>query len=199
MIERRIKPDPNYYTAQRYILTVVSLVLVLMASIAHFIIYLTVARQEPLIIIWSFAFVIIFILWIVIYPLIRLWINNLEYIIFDDRITIHKGILTKTEQNIPHRSVTDFILKRGPFDRMLGIGTISIQTAGQSAPASTYEGNLAGILNYASLHQDLKERMRSIHSQDEFTKQTESVESTDNQVLSQILEEIKDLHNDLKD
>ena len=38
--------------------------------------------------------------------------------------------LTKKEQNIPYRSITDFVLKRGPFDRYLGIGTIQVQTAG---------------------------------------------------------------------
>ena len=77
--------------------------------------------SKVLSIIWIIAQVII---WAISIPIIKLWIKNLAYVIQDDRVTIHKGILTKTQQNIPYRSVTDFALKRTIYDRLLGLGSI---------------------------------------------------------------------------
>ncbi|OPX33911.1 hypothetical protein B1H10_04785 [candidate division KSB1 bacterium 4484_188] len=79
-----------------------------------------------------------------------------------DRITIHKGILTKVQQNIPYRSITDFILHRSLYDRFLGLASIRVQTAGQSTTATGYEGNVAGLLNWEPLIQDLRGRVKSV-------------------------------------
>ncbi len=123
--------------------------------------------------------------------MIHLWIKNLQYIIHTDRVTIHKGILTKKKQNIPYRSVTDFILKRGPIDRVLGIGSIQIQTAGQSVSSTGYEGCLSGLLEFDSLHADLREKIKSLHPVSETPTNSESTEIIDNNILSQILDELK--------
>tara|TARA_Y100000780_G_C13326807_1_gene279879 strand:+ start:48 stop:458 length:411 start_codon:yes stop_codon:yes gene_type:complete len=130
-------------------------------------------------------------MWIVFLPLIHLWIKNLSYFIRDDRITIQSGILTKKEKNIPYRSITDFVLVRGPFDRILGIGTIKVQTAGQSAEG--YEGNLSGLLDYKPLHADLREKLKFLHPISESATTSEPIKQTNDSVLIQILEELKEI------
>ena len=102
----------------------------------HFIIYLEGSDSESIRVVWLVCLSLIVIMWIVSFPVIHLWIKNLFYIIRDDRVTIQSGILTKKEQNIPCRSITDFVLQHGPLDRMVGMGTIQIQTAGQSTSAT---------------------------------------------------------------
>ena len=119
------------------------------------------------------------------------WINNLSYFIHDDRITVQSGILTKKEKNIPYRSITDFVLVRDPFDRILGIGTIKVQTAGQSAEG--YEGNLSGLLDYGPLHANLREKLKTLYPISESIATSEPIKQTDDSVLIQILEEIKEI------
>ena len=92
-----------------------------------------------------------------------LWIKNLAYVIEEDRITVHKGILTKIQQNIPYRAITDFMLHRSLHDRFLGIGAIRIQTAGQTQTMTGYEGQLAGLVQWNDLLQQLREKVKKLH------------------------------------
>ena len=149
----------------------------------------------PLIyLIWIISVVL---MWAISVPIIKLWIKNLEYVIRNDRITIHKGILTKTQQNIPYRSVTDFALQRTLFDRYLGIGSINIQTAGQSQSPTGYEGSLVGLINYDALHGRLKEKLKMLHPISEATTVAEPIISSNENVLNEILSELKQIHQKL--
>jgi uncharacterized membrane protein YdbT with pleckstrin-like domain len=141
---------------------------------------------------------IVLVMWIIPYPIVRLWIKNLEYIIREDRITIHKGILTKTKQNIPLRSVTDFALSRTIYDRILGIGSIKIQTAGQSQSASRYEGYMSGLLDYESLHNELRENLRVLHPGSGSLTTEEPVGESMGNLLGQILDELKKIRQGIE-
>ena len=193
-MENAIKPDKKYQTAQLLILSVLSSLIIIGAVVLNIIIYLEAGSDsDGIMVIWLLCLGLISIMWIVSFPLIYLWIKNLSYFIHDDRITIQSGIITKKEQNIPYRSITDFVLARGPFDRILGIGTIKIQTAGQSTSATGYEGSLSGLLDYEPIHTDLREKLKSLHPISESITTSESVKQSDDSVLVQILEELKEI------
>ena len=193
-MEHAIKPDKKYQSAQLLILSVLSSLIIIGAVVLNIIIYLEAGSDsDGIMVIWLLCLGLISIMWIVSFPLIYLWINNLSYFIHDDRITIQSGIITKKEQNIPYRSITDFVLERGPFDRILGIGTIKIQTAGQSTSATGYEGSLSGLLDYEPLHADLREKLKSLHPISGSTPTSESVKQSDDSILVQILEELKEI------
>ena len=188
-----IKPDKKYYTAQWLILFTSSSIIIIGAIVINLIIYYEGGPDylEGITVICLICLGLISIMWIVFLPLIHLWIKNLSYFIRDDRITIQSGILTKKEKNIPYRSITDFVLVRGPFDRILGIGTIKVQTAGQSAEG--YEGNLSGLLDYKPLHADLREKLKFLHPISESATTSEPIKQTNDSVLIQILEELKEI------
>ena len=191
-MENAIKPDKKYQTAQLLILSILSSLIIIGAVVLNIIIYLEAGSDsDGIMVIWLLCLGLISIMWIVSFPLIYLWIKNLSYFIHDDRITIQSGIITKKEQNIPYRSITDFVLTRGLFDRLLDIGTIKIQTAGQSTSATGYEGNLLGLLDYEPLHADLREKLKSLHPISESITTSESVKQSDDSLLVQILDEIK--------
>ena len=193
-MENAIKPDKKYQTAQLLILSVLSSLIIIGAVVLNIIIYLEAGSDsDGIMVIWLLCLGLISIMWIVSFPLIYLWIKNLSYFIHDDRITIQSGIITKKEQNIPYRSITDFVLARGPFDRILGIGTIKIQTAGQSTSATGYEGSLSGLLDYEPIHTNLREKLKSLHPISESITTSESVKQSDDSVLVQILEELKEI------
>ena len=190
-MENTIKPHKKYWTAQILILATISVITLISAGMLHLIINYSNPDPESTLVLWAICCGANLVMWVISYPIIHLWIKNLTYIVRDDRITILSGILTKKEQNIPYRSITDFVLKRGPFDRYLKIGTIQVQTAGQSQTASGYEGCLSGILDYNSVHGDLRDKLKSLHPVSESTTTSEPINLSNENVLTQILEELK--------
>jgi uncharacterized membrane protein YdbT with pleckstrin-like domain len=138
-------------------------------------------------------------MWIISYPIIYLWIINLEYVIYDDRVSIHKGILTKTIQNIPFRAITDFALVRTLYDRALKIGSIKIQTAGKSAQSpSMYEGVMGGLLDYEALHAELRAKIRSLHAGSEPVTTAGTARPSQEFLLQEILKELQNIRKDLR-
>ena len=193
-METTIKPDIKYYTKNIWVIISISILIIISVAATNMVI--TVADGDPSakVILWWITLGCVLGLWIIGYPLSHLWIKNLSYVIREDRVTIHKGILTKTKQNIPYRAVTDFVLHRSLYDRFLGIGSIRVQTAGQSQTGTGYEGNLAGLLNFDNLHGELREKIKVLHpSQNVEVKR----EVADKDVLEEILNEIKQIRRKL--
>tara|TARA_B100000029_G_scaffold229323_1_gene226867 strand:+ start:2068 stop:2661 length:594 start_codon:yes stop_codon:yes gene_type:complete len=129
--------------------------------------------------------------------LAKIWIQNLKYIVKDNSITLFKGILTKTESNILYEKVTDFKLHRGLIDRLLGIGSVQIQTAGQSSTAGQYEGVLSGLLDYKNIHECLSKQIMKGHDNQNIQNQDNNKLDSSNAVLNDILKELKDINNNL--
>jgi len=125
-------------------------------------------------------------MWIISIPVMILWIKNLSYSIEEDRIVIHKGILTKIKQNVPFRMITDFMLERTLYDRFLGIGSIKIQTAGQTQNSTGYEGKLSGLIDWERLHEKLRSDLSRIES-----GKANQTDSAKGDALSEILLELK--------
>lgn len=113
-------------------------------------------------ILWSLVGVAVGLLWVIGIPIGVLWIGNLSYEITGDSVLVNKGILTKTQQSIPLRMVTDFRLQRSLYDRWLGIGSLLVQTAGQSVNSTGYEGRLSGLADWADLHRELTALVRTL-------------------------------------
>lgn len=193
-METIIKPDKKYYTKNIWVIITISILIIISVAATNLIITIADGDPNAKVILWWIALGCILSLWIIAYPLSHLWIKNLSYVIREDRVTIHKGIITKTKQNIPYRAVTDFILRRSLYDRILGIGSIKVQTAGQSQTNIGYEGNLTGLLDYDELHSELREKIKVLHP-----SQTGEVKSKaqDNDVLDEILNEIKQIRRKL--
>ncbi len=189
-----IKPDKKYVVKQWLVLLTISLIFVIAGIVLHLLIPLeqSLTSGQLASYIWFPTIGITLLMWVISAPIIILWIKNLTYFIEDDRITIFKGILTKEQQNIPYRSITDFILHRSLYDRFFGIGTVRIQTAGQSRTATGYEGQVSGLINWEDMHQQLRDKLKILHPVSESTTVRESGSPllTDDK-LFQILEELK--------
>ncbi len=78
-------------------------------------------------------------------PLIILYYHSMHYEIVEDEVHVNRGIITKTRKIVPYRTITNIEIKRGPFDRILGIGTIELQTAGFSSNKMGPEERLDGL------------------------------------------------------
>lgn len=200
-MDHSIKPDKLYFKKCIMVLSVISgLLLFIVICLSALNLIISSAELYATLPLIYLAWIISQVLmWGISIPIIKLWIKNLEYVIRNDRITIHKGILTKTQQNIPYRSVTDFALKRTLFDRYLGIGSINIQTAGQSQSPTGYEGSLVGLIHYESLHGELKQKLKILHPISEATTTSEPHIKSDENLIGQILVELKEIKQIISD
>ena len=189
-----IKPHKNLLIKQWLVLLTISFFIALVGFALQLLIPLkeSVTSSQVAFILWPITIGIILIMWLISIPIIILWIKNLTYFIEDDRITIFKGILTKVQQNIPYRAITDFMLHRSLYDRYLSIGAIRIQTAGQSHTATGYEGHLSGLVHWEDLHQQLRSKLKILHPIAESTTVAENAAPLlRDDRLQQILEELK--------
>lgn len=193
-MDKPLKPDRRYLVKGVWILLTVTALLVIFIAIIHLIIYLANGDMQAAKILWLVCLAATGAMWLIGYPVLHLWYVNLEYRVYEDRVTIHKGILTKTQQNIPFRAITDFALVRTLYDRFLGIGSIKIQTAGKHiSSASAYEGNLAGLASYEQLHADLRERVKKLHPIAETLTTHESQKPADDGIWLEMLEELREI------
>ncbi len=112
----------------------------------------------------GWLYVVIFLaanaLWMVIaLVLIPPYYRSIRYTLGEEEIIVHKGILTKTVQTVPYRTVTNISLHRGPLDRWLGLGSISVETAGRSQEQGP-EIKLSGLADYEGVHQQILTALR---------------------------------------
>ncbi len=193
-MENPLKPDRKYLVKGIWIFVTISAVLALLTAIAHLVIYLAEGDMEAAEILWIVCLASIGAMWVIGYPVLYYWYKNLAYWVLEDRVSIHKGILTKTQQNIPFRAITDFALVRTLYDRFLGIGSIKIQTAGKHVSSSSqYEGNLAGLVDFDQLHTELRERIRKLHPVAETVTTLESERSQDTRIWQEMLNELREI------
>ena len=192
-----IRPDKKLITKSWLTLVSLSIVIVLFACLMHIIPALDgdIDITQFSFYLWRIVIIAIILMWIIAAPIMLLWIKNLSYFIESDKIVIKKGILTKIKQNIPFRMVTDFMLERTLYDRWLGIGSIKIQTAGQTQNATGYEGKLTGLLNWDELHEKLRSDLTEAKTS---TKEISKSPKVNESALENILIELKKISSILE-
>ena len=189
-----IKPDRKLFTKQLYVLFTISFLVLLVAVILQITLPLNPnnSAADVAAILWPIFFGTIILLWLIAVPIVKLWITNLAYYIDEDRVTIHKGILTKIKQNVPYRAITDFQLHRSLYDRFLEIASIKIQTAGQSPTATGFEAKLSGITEWGNLLEQLRAKVKLLYPQTNYAED-ESTFLSERELLQNILDELKEI------
>ena len=95
------------------------------------------------------------------------YVNKIEYSVKSEsgetmpEVYVKKGIVTISRKHVPFRTITNIESKAGPFDRMFGIGSVSIETAGYSGSQATGpEVKLEGILFYEEVRDFILNELR---------------------------------------
>lgn len=76
------------------------------------------------------AAIAIALLWFALWPLVR-WLSS-SYTITDQRIMERTGVIRQTGRNIPLQRVSGVSFEKDVIDRMLGCGTLKIQSSADS-------------------------------------------------------------------
>lgn len=126
--------------------------------------------------------------------LVPLYYNSIKYVLKKDEIIIHKGIINKTVKHIPFRTITNVSSRYGPYDAVLGIGTIEIETAGKSGQMAP-EGKIEGIRNYFETRDIILDELRKFktpYTTGTEISLTEDVSSSSG-FYSELLKEIREI------
>jgi membrane protein YdbS with pleckstrin-like domain len=96
-----------------------------------------------------------------------IYIKNIEYSVKAEtgepmpEIYVKKGIFTITRKHVPFRTITNISSHAGIFDRLFGIGSVHIETAGSSGSATTSpEEKLEGIVFYEEVRDFILAELR---------------------------------------
>ncbi|MBN1964578.1 MAG: PH domain-containing protein [Anaerolineae bacterium] len=132
--------------------------------------------------------------------LIPAYYRSLRYEIHDDEVIVHVGIITKSVKHVPYRTVTNLEVKRDPFDRMLSLGTLKIQTAGMSGQTGAEE-SLVGLPDYQAVYEHVAAALRQFRGGMTPTQADVEVEAApvDGAVLPAILQELQAIRHVLED
>jgi len=101
-------------------------------------------------------------IWVVLaLALIRPYYRSVSYELRDLDLVERKGIITRSENLVPYRMVTNIRVRRGPLDRLLGLGTLQVHTAGYSQSTEA-EASLVGLEDYDQKREALLARVRQV-------------------------------------
>jgi len=116
---------------------------------------------------------------------------SLQYVIDDDTVKAQGGVLWKRYVTIPFTKITNLDITEGPVQRIFGIGTIHVQTAGASGQQNTKaELRMLGVSNLQEVKERIMERIKAFTLSGP-TQPRQPVTGQDKaQVFDRILEEL---------
>jgi membrane protein YdbS with pleckstrin-like domain len=121
---------------------------------------------------------------------IPFYYRTLRYEIQDDEVIVRAGLITRSVKHVPYRTVTNLKVTRGPFDRMFGLGTLAIQTAGMSGQTGAEE-SLVGLNNVQSIYENVATALRRYRRAMSPTAADEDVDLGANGDLGALLAEVR--------
>ena len=133
MPTRQFRPDPQLQT--KYIITVLLIFVFCFLPL----IFIGFAPGAG----WLYVFVAI--------ALVIPYYRSISFELTDEEVVVRKGILTKSTKTVPYRAITNAEVKRGPLDRLFGLGTVDVHTAGYSQQAGA-EAPMMGLRNYDEVY-----------------------------------------------
>lgn len=118
---------------------------------------------------WLGLVLVYFVIWFVVIPILILlidyYVRTMEFVILDNEVIVKKGVINKEVKHIPFRTITNVSSRYGPYDKLFGIGTCEIETAGKSGQQMGPEAKIEGILNFIEVRDLILEMLRQFRGQ----------------------------------
>jgi membrane protein YdbS with pleckstrin-like domain len=129
------------------------------------------------------------------------YVRGMRFEIGDKEVIVHKGIINKMEKHIPFRTITNISSRYGVYDRLFGIGTVQIETAGKSGTQTGPEEKIEGIANYFEVRDQILEVLRKFRHQYATTTELpgkDDLVGYEKSYEEQLLNELKEIKEILK-
>lgn len=124
---------------------------------------------------------------------IRAYWKTLSYQIDEDSVDAEGGVFFTKHVTVPYSKVTNVDLTQGPFQRMVDVATIHVQTAGAGGAQGTQaELRLTGVKDFQDLKQIVTERARAEgRGTAPPPSEPAASEGSQKEILQSILQELK--------
>ena len=121
-----------------------------------------------------------------------IYTKTMEFQIFSNEVVVKKGVINRTEKHVPYRTVTNISTRFGFYDKLFGIGTVEIETAGKAGRQSGPEEKIEGISNFVEIRNTVLEELRKFRSQ--YTTATEpDMTRSEEEITTSILNELRSI------
>lgn len=118
------------------------------------------------------------------------YVKSLKYDIQDDEVIVTVGVITKSVKHVPFRTVTNIKVTRGPYDRLFGLGTLAIQTAGMSGQTGAEE-SLVGLDDVQAAYQTVAAALRRFRTAMSPTQADEEGRKANDGDMAVVVEEVR--------
>ncbi|MFX0184050.1 MAG: PH domain-containing protein [Candidatus Hodarchaeota archaeon] len=130
--------------------------------------------------------------------LVVIYTNTMEFQVLENEVIVKKGVINKEVKHIPLRNITNVSSRFGIYDRLFGIGTVEIETAGKSGQATGPEAKIEGINNYFDVRDFILESLRQFRGLYTTTTEIEpfppvSIPITEQEFHKEMLAEIREI------
>ncbi len=100
--------------------------LVVLVALVGAVIGMAQAKIDP-------VFLVAFLVVLVVYPLPKLvWWLTSHFVVTSDRVIHREGWISKRSMEVPLEAINDVRFEQGVFDRIVGAGTVTIQSASEA-------------------------------------------------------------------
>ncbi|MCD6549838.1 PH domain-containing protein [Candidatus Micrarchaeota archaeon] len=185
---RRLSPKIKYLWFMQYI--VAGLIVWIVLSVVAVSIDLPVLSRfsDATRMLVVLAVVMIFLLPVLLW--LELKYRSFTYTLTDESIIIREGVIAKKQVDIPYVSIENVDVKKPVIYRLLGLGVVSIDTAGGTGK----EGVLPGVDRPDDLVNEILERIKAVRGAGEKAREERSL-----MLLENILNELVGLRNDIQE
>ncbi|MFX0172405.1 MAG: PH domain-containing protein [Candidatus Hodarchaeota archaeon] len=130
--------------------------------------------------------------------LVVIYTNTMEFQVLENEVIVKKGVINKEVKHIPLRNITNVSSRFGIYDRLFGIGTVEIETAGKSGQTAGPEAKIEGIRNFLDVRDLILDSLRHFRGQYTTTTEVEPslpvlVPITEQEFHKEMLAEIREI------
>jgi hypothetical protein len=137
--------------------------------------------------------------------LVPVYYRSVHYRLTERDLVVRRGILIRAEDVVPYTMITNIAVRRGPIERLLGLATLHVHTAGYSQQAGA-EAKIVGMQEWDTVHAQLLGLIHRHQSQEGAAAPllaeagaTAELGATAPALLGEILAELRQLRVELRD
>jgi len=121
-----------------------------------------------------------------------LYFDTLTYTIEEDLVMGTRGVFFKKRVTVPFRKITNIDISQGPVQRMFGLGSIHVQTAGAAgAQAVVAELRIEGMKEFDELRDEILRLLRAFYKQPAADASSTTATAADSASMTAVVDELR--------
>ncbi len=117
--------------------------------------------------------------------------KTLLYTMTNEAVVLRKGVFWKKQTTVPYHKITHIDLTQNPLDRLYGLWSLHIQTAGAGGQqGTTAEIVIVGVKDGEGFKDLIMNRVKQLYKVDEVIPRSTESSTSEGEILQSILDEV---------